>query len=48
MRSNGVKWDKIESYLAVELRLGAVGSENINEFNFSGWTKYFTNNINGT
>ena len=48
MRSDGVKWDKIESYLAVELRLGAVGSENINEFNFSGWTKYFTNNINGT
>ena len=48
MRSNEVKWDKIESYLAVELRLGAVGSENINEFNFSGWTKYFTNNIDRT
>ena len=46
--SNGVRSGQVKSYLAVELRLGAVGSENINEFNFSGWTKYFTNNVDGT
>ena len=48
MRSKCIRIEVFNIYLAVELRLGAVGSEDINEFNFSGWTKYFTNNIDGT